>query len=68
MVQKLSKQAMQNKYKYINQYKKNNYKRVEINLSFETYTKIKTICDNTNQSVSGYIKAAINDKLENENE
>ncbi|MCR5629822.1 hypothetical protein [Eubacterium sp.] len=68
MTQKLSEQAKQNKYNYINEYKKKHYKRITLDLHNETYDKIKTICDNTNQSVNGYIKSAINDKLENENE
>jgi predicted HicB family RNase H-like nuclease len=68
MVQKLSEKAKQNKDKYIAEYKKKHYKRITLDLHNETYTKIKTICDDTNQSVNGYIKQAINDKLENESE
>ncbi|MBO7476287.1 MAG: hypothetical protein J6T36_05120 [Campylobacter sp.] len=66
-MQKLSNDAKQNKRKYIMEYNKKNYKRVPLDISFKMYDDIKAAADTCGESVNGYIKKAIDDRLSKDN-
>ena len=42
-----------------NRYKKKNYKRVVIELRFEQYDKLKTVCDSLSTPVGTFAKQAV---------
>lgn len=66
-MQKLSNDAKQNKRKYIMEYNKKNYKRVPLDISFKKYDEIKAAAEKCGDSVNGYIKKAIDDRLSKDN-
>lgn len=66
-MQKLSKEAKANKIKYSMEYNKKNYKRVPLDISFKKYDDIKAAADKCGDSVNGYIKKAIDDRLNKDN-
>lgn len=47
-------------------YKKNHYKRVPLEMQITEYEKLKSAADSKNESVNGYIKKAINERIERE--
>ncbi len=51
---------------YDNQYVRENYHRVSLNIKKDKYDDIKQAASNNNESVNGYIKKAIDNRLENE--
>ena len=62
----LSEKAKENKLKYTHAYTKANYKRVPLLVSHEMYNDIKTASAEKGESVNGYIKTAIKNRLEKE--
>lgn len=55
--------------KYNNQrnlYKKDHYKRIPLEVTFEKYEQIKAAADNNSESVNGYIKKAVDKRLDSE--
>ena len=62
----LSEKAKENKLKYTHAYTKANYKRVPLLVSHEMYNDIKTASMEKGESVNGYIKTAIKNRLEKE--
>ena len=62
-MQKLSEKAKENKRKYTHKYTKENYKRVPLLVSHQKYDEIKAAADDLGESVNGYIKKAIDDRL-----
>ena len=62
----LSEKAKENKRKYSHAYNKINYKRVPLDISHEMYNDIKTASMEKGESVNGYIKTAIKNRLEKE--
>lgn len=48
-------------------YKAANYKRIPLDVQKSKYNEIKAAADRTNESVNGYIKKAIDERLEKEN-
>lgn len=60
----LSEKALQNKRKYNIKYTKNHYKRVPLDLTPSQYQATKTAADSVNESVNGFIKSSISDRLE----
>lgn len=48
---------------YINQYKKDNLKRIPLEVSKEKYEQIKAASESCGETVNGYIKKAIDDRL-----
>ncbi|MBO7475757.1 MAG: hypothetical protein J6T36_02355 [Campylobacter sp.] len=63
----LSEKAKENKRKYVHNYTKENYKRVPLLVSHEKYDDIKAAADKCGDSVNGYIKKAIDDRLSKDN-
>lgn len=51
---------------YNQAYTKENYKRVPLDLRKEKYDEVKEAADRTGHTVNGYIKTAIDEKLERE--
>ncbi len=49
---------------YDNQYVRDNYHRVSLNIRKEKYEEIKSAASENEESVNGYIKSAIDDRLE----
>ena len=60
----LSEKAKQNKNKYNNEWKRKNVKRIGLEVSHEKYKEIKQAADTSGDSVNGYIKKAIDEKLD----
>lgn len=56
------------KKKYNAQYKKDHFKRIPLEVQNEKYDQIKTAADKVNESVNGYIKKAVEMRIESENE
>lgn len=59
----LSENAKKNKYKYNNEWKRKNVKRIGLEVSKEKFEEIKQAADSSGNSVNGYIKIAIDEKL-----
>ena len=62
-MQKLSEKAKENKTNYTVNWKRQNYKRVPLDISFSKYEEIKQAADSSGESVNGYIKKAIDERL-----
>lgn len=63
----LSENAKKNKIAYSVEYNKKNYKRIPLDVSFKMYDDIKKASENENESINGFIKKAINDRLNKNN-
>ena len=62
-MQKLSEKAKENKIKYINNWKRQNVKRIGLEVSPAKFDEIKQAADSSGESVNGYIKKAIDERL-----
>lgn len=62
-MQKLSDKAKENKMKYTNEWKRQNIKRVALEVSLSKYDEIKQAADTSGESINGYIKRAIDERL-----
>ena len=49
---------------YLLNYAKENYKRVPLNVSKPKYEEIKAAADRVGESVNGFIKTAIDERIE----
>lgn len=63
----LSDKAKENKMKYDNKYKREHLKRIPLEVSFPFYENIKTSASASGESVNGYIKKAIQDRIDKDN-
>ena len=59
----LSENAKKNKYKYTSEWKRKNVKRIGLEVSPDKFEEIKQAADSSGNSVNGYIKIAIDEKL-----
>ena len=59
----LSNKAKENKKQYSIQYAKKNYKRIPLDVRFEQYNRIVKASQKNSESINGYIKQAIEDRL-----
>lgn len=57
-----------NSKEYNIQYKKDNLKRVPLDLRKDKYLEVKAAADRSGKSVNGFIKEAIDEKMEREKE
>lgn len=57
----------QNRNEYFTNYKKENYKRIPLDVSKEKYEQIKDHATNTKETVNGFIKRAIDETMERDN-
>lgn len=62
-MQKLSEKAKENKIKYTNNWKRQNIKRIGLEVSPAKFEEIKQAADSSGESVNGYIKKAIDERL-----
>ena len=65
-MQTLSDKAKENKLKYIHKYNKEKYKRIALNVSPDKFQQIKDHATSCGESVNGYIKKAIDERLKKE--
>lgn len=49
---------------YLKEYQKSKLKRIPLDVTKEKYDEIKTVADSAGESVNGYIKKAIDDRME----
>lgn len=56
-----------NRNDYFTQYKKEKYKRIPLEVSKEKYEQIKDHATNNNETVNGFIKRAIDETMERDN-
>lgn len=61
----LSEKALENKKKYTKEYHKNHYKRIPLEVTFDKYEQIKESASLTGDTVNGFIKKAIDERLRN---
>lgn len=64
--QRLSNEAYENKVKYNMEYAKSNYKRVPLDLKKDKYEQVKAAADHAGESVNGYIKTAVEQRIQRE--
>ena len=64
----LSEKAQQNKTNYNLKYSKEHYKRIPLDVTNETYNDIKTAATSCGETVNGYIKKAVQTRLDTEKE
>lgn len=62
----LSEKAIKNKRKNSIEYAKSNYKRIPLDVTKEKYEQIKSSSQNAGESISGYIKKAIDERMKNQ--
>ena len=60
----LSEKAVENKKRYSIEYAKEKYKRVPLDVTKEKYDEIKVASEKAGESVNGYIKSAIDYRLQ----
>lgn len=53
---------------YLYKYQKENVRRVFLTLSHSEFDRLKAAADNAGESVNGFIKAAINERIDRTNE
>lgn len=58
----------EDKAKYDIQYAKKNLKRIPLDVQKEKYEEIKSAADTAGETVNGYIKKAIDERMERETE
>lgn len=58
----------ENKLKYNLEYAKKNLKRIPLDVQKEKYEEIKAAADKAGETVNGYIKKAVDDRMEKEKE
>lgn len=59
--------ANENKSKYDIEYAKTKLKRIPLDVQKEKYEEIKAAADKVGESVNGYIKKAIDERMERDN-
>ena len=59
---------MLNRTEYINNYKRDNYKRLTVELPKEFYEDVKEHAQKKSESVNGFIKRAIKETMERDSE
>ena len=62
----MSDTKKKNKSDYRIQYAKDNYKRIPLDVRIEDYEKIKKASQKANESINGYIKKAVSDRIDKE--
>ena len=60
----LSEKALENKKKYSLKYAKEKLKRIPLDVQLSKYEEIKTAAESVEESVNGFIKKAIDDRLD----
>ena len=63
----LSEKAQENKAKYNMKYKKEHYKQIPLQVTFDKYEEIKLSAEKHGEKVNTYIKKAIDERLSKDN-
>ena len=63
----LSENALNNKKQYSINYAKNKYKRIPLDVKLQKYDEIKAHAEKNSESVNGFIKRAIDETMERDN-
>lgn len=61
----LSEKAQENKKKYDVEYHKTHYRRIPLDVSMDKYDQIKASASATGDTVNGFIKKAIDERIKN---
>ena len=61
-----TEQGKRNKQAYIIKYAKDHYKRVPLDLTKDKYEQVKNAADHAGESVNGYIKTAVEQRIQRE--
>ena len=61
-----SKESLERKKKYDVEYRKNHLKRIPLDVSIEKFDEIKQASSDAGESVNGYIKKAIDERIDRE--
>ncbi len=64
IMQKLSEKALKNKQEYTKKFRRDNYKKITLELPNSIYDELKNESQRRGESVAGYIKESIKDRLE----
>ena len=64
----LSEKALENKKRYNMEYAKQQYKRIPLDVQKEKYEEIKAAADKASESVNGYIKKAIDERMQRDSD
>ena len=59
----LSEKALENKKRYTMEYAKTHLKRIPLDVQNEKYEEIKQASEKTGETINGYIKKAIDERL-----
>lgn len=65
-MEKRSAESKAYKLKYNAKYKTDHYKRIPLDVTFDKYEEIKAAADKVNESVNGYIKKAIDQRIDSD--
>jgi len=60
-----SEKGLENQQKYILEYNKSHYKRIPLDVTFEDYERIREAAAAAGMPVNTFIKAAIQEKIDN---
>lgn len=63
-MEKRTKEGYEKKKQYNREYTKQNYKRIPLNVTHPKYEEIKNASDHAGETVNGYIKKAVDMRLE----
>jgi len=63
-VENRSSESYEKKKQYSMEYAKKKYKRIPLDVTLDKYEEIKQASEEAGETVNGYIKAAINTRLE----
>ena len=61
-----SEESLERKKKYDVEYRKNHLKRIPLDVSIEKFDEIKQASSDAGESVNGYIKKAIDERIDRE--
>lgn len=64
----LSEQAIANKKRYSKEYAKNHYKRFPLDFPIAKYEEIQAAAEKAGESVTAYIKNAVDTRMKSENQ
>lgn len=67
-MEKRSAESKAKKIQYSRDYAKKKYKRIPLDVTLPMYEELKTAAENAGESVNGYIKKAINDRMNRDSE
>ena len=67
-MEKRSAESYEKKKRYSREYAKQNYKRIPLDVTLSKYEEIKNASEEAGETVNGYIKKAVDTRLEHDSE